>query len=75
MSPKGDPREKKFTMLISEEEHLKLMELAHDEGLPAAMWIRRIVLERHRARELARHTEDSKALLGAKKPKATNKKK
>lgn len=47
MSPKGDPREKKFTMLMSDEEHSMLMELAAHEDLPASIWIRRVVRQLH----------------------------
>jgi len=48
MTPKGDPRESKFTMLLSDEERAMLVELATEEGLSAAMWLRRLILGQHR---------------------------
>jgi hypothetical protein len=47
MSPKGAPREKKFTMLLSDDENAKLTELAEAEALSAAMWLRRIITLKH----------------------------
>jgi hypothetical protein len=48
MSPKGDPRESKFTVLLSDEERAMLVELATEEGLSAAMWLRRLIHGQHR---------------------------
>jgi hypothetical protein len=47
MSPKGAPRQKKFTMLLSDDENAKLTELAEAEGLSAATWLRRVILKQH----------------------------
>jgi len=43
MSPKGEPRENKFTMVLSEEEHRMLLNLAAEEGLSAAGWLRKCI--------------------------------
>jgi hypothetical protein len=58
MSPKGAPREKKFTMLLSDDENAKLTELAEAEGLSAATWLRRVILAQHA--ELAARRGSSK---------------
>lgn len=63
MVPKGDPRESKFTLLLSEEERNMLVELAHEEGLSAAMWLRRLIRAQHKAFDLARQTASSAKLL------------
>ncbi len=48
MVPKGDPRESKFTMLLSDEEREMLSELANEGGLSAAMWLRQLIHGQHR---------------------------
>lgn len=74
MVPKGDPRESKFTLLLSDEERAMLSELANEEGLSAAMWLRRLIRSQHKAFDLARHTLASAKLVGI-DPKAPAKKK
>jgi hypothetical protein len=40
MSPKGNPREKGFRLVLDDDEHHALMTLAADEGVSAASWVR-----------------------------------
>lgn len=47
MAPKGAPREKKFTMLLSDDENAMLSALADLEGMSAATWLRRLIRERY----------------------------
>jgi hypothetical protein len=43
MVPKGDPREHKFTMVLSHEEHEMLLSVAERDGRSAASWLRQAI--------------------------------
>ena len=43
MVPKGDPREHKFTMVLSGEEHRMLLSVADRDGRSAAGWLRQAI--------------------------------
>lgn len=40
MSPKGNPREKGFRLVLDDDEHHALMTMAADDGVSAAAWLR-----------------------------------
>jgi len=47
MVPKGDPREHKFTLVLSDEEHEMLLSIAERDGRSAASWIRQAIRSAH----------------------------
>lgn len=51
MSPKGSPRQRSLKVTLTDEEHAQLMVLAHNDGLPAAMWLRQYVRKQWAERE------------------------
>lgn len=51
--PLGDPRERSFKLVLSEEEHAMLTALSGSDGLSAASWLR----QRIRAEWWDRHRE------------------
>jgi hypothetical protein len=65
MSPKGDPREHKFTMVLSDEEHGKLMDMASEDGISAASWARQIIRSEWLRRSQQPIPERSKEIVRA----------
>jgi hypothetical protein len=66
MAPRGNPRETSFKFVLSEEERNWLMFMAHQEGVPAAAFLRQIIRQRWKdqddakmRRALAKFLEDA----------------
>jgi hypothetical protein len=51
MSPAGNPRDQKFMLTFTSEERDALTKMAQDDGLPAATWLRQLMLKEYRRRE------------------------
>jgi hypothetical protein len=47
MVPKGVPREHKFTLVLSDQEHEMLLSIAEFDGRSAASWIRQAIRSAH----------------------------
>jgi len=63
MVPKGSPRERSFKLVLSEDEHNWLMFLAHEQGQPAAVWLRQLIRQQWKSVEDAKTKRELEKFL------------
>jgi hypothetical protein len=70
VSPAGNPRDQKFMITFTEDEKNALLEMALEDSLPAATWLRQLMMKEHRKRDAERAAATSPK---QRKPSSTQK--